>query len=98
MRNYELMIILSSQLDEEARGEFLSKVQDILKKKKGKVDGIDKWGKKKLAYPIKKQTDGFYSLINLTADSAAVKELDRVLSISDEVIRFSIFKKDVRVA
>lgn len=98
MRNYELVLILYSQLDEETVSGVLSKVEDVLKKKKSAVTKIDKWGKRRLAYTIKHENDGIYYLVRFKATTEGVKELDRILSIADEVLRFMIVVDETKVA
>lgn len=60
----------------------------------GKVDSVDDWGKRKLAYEINDLTDGDYTLINFHADPTQIAELDRVLRITDAVVRHMIVRRD----
>ncbi|MDR3128026.1 MAG: 30S ribosomal protein S6 [Bifidobacteriaceae bacterium] len=91
MIKYETMIILDSKLNADKISGFIDKVTKIITKDKGVVDYVDNWGKRTLAYEIKKQVDGNYIVINYTAPTDTSKELDRQLHLDDSVIRFKIF-------
>jgi small subunit ribosomal protein S6 len=84
------MCILNADLDKEATEKTIEKVEDLIKKNKGKVEKVDKWGRRKLAYPIDGHKDGFYTLITFRGDYKTVAELDRVLKLTGEIIRFMI--------
>ncbi|HHY38933.1 MAG TPA: 30S ribosomal protein S6 [Clostridia bacterium] len=90
MKPYELMFIVKPELGDEAVDAIMQRVQDIVKSEGGNVDEIRKWGKRRLAYEIKGYRDGLYILAKFTADPPVVRELDRQLKITDEVIRFMI--------
>ena len=92
MQKYEMLILLRSDLEEEAREAELKTYADIVTTMGGSVDALDKWGVKKPQYPIAFKTDAFYALMTFHADGAAVKELDRVAGISDVVLRRMITK------
>jgi len=87
MKTYEMLYILDSSIADEAKEEFVKKFEDIVTSKGGNVVSVDKWGAKKLAYPINYKTEGYYVLMTLEADGAVVKELDRVAGLSAEVLR-----------
>lgn len=87
MRNYELMVILTPTLGDEDLENLISKIEALLKKQKAKIEKIDKWGKRKLAYPIKQFSEGFYIVITFSAETKSIKELKRVLAITDDVVR-----------
>lgn len=91
---YESVIIFSPQLDEEALESAINRVQDVIKNGEGEVTKVDRWGKRRLAYEIKDFTEGFYLLVEMDAPSSAVQELDRVLRISDDVIRHLIIRSN----
>lgn len=92
MQKYEMLILLRSDMEEEAREAELKKYADIVTTMGGSVEALDKWGVKKTQYPIAFKTDAFYALMTFHADGAAVKELDRVAGISDDVLRRMITK------
>ncbi len=92
MQKYEMLILLKSDLEEEAKEAELKKYAEIVTSMGGSVEATDKWGVKKLAYPIAFKADAFYALMTFVSDGAAVKELDRVAGISSNVLRRMITK------
>ena len=93
MNNYESIIIINSNLEEATIKGTITKITDLVAKH-GKVESTEEWGKKKLAYPIKKQNEGYYVLINFSSDPDFIDELERVYNITDEIIKHIIVKKD----
>ena len=94
MQKYETMYILQSQLEEEKIEELIEKFKSIVEREGGEVSNLDKWGKKKLAYEVKKQKEGFYVLMNYTAPSKACEELERSFRITDGVLRYLIVREE----
>ncbi len=94
MTNYELMYILDSTIDDAAKESFTENVQKIITDASGNVDNVDEWGIRKLAYPIQKKNEGFYVVINFSAEKELPKELDRRLRIADACVRHIIINKD----
>lgn len=94
MKAYELMLILRPNLDDEARAAVLDKVRGVLTAEGGTVDSEEAWGKRRLAYEIAHQEEGDYQVILFHAGTATVAELDRVLRITDQVLRFMIVRRD----
>jgi len=80
-------------IEEEAFEAVVKKFDDLLAANGATVEKTDKWGKKRLAYPIQDLNDGIYVLVTFKADAKAVKELDRVMKITDEILRHMIIKK-----
>ncbi|GMA35789.1 30S ribosomal protein S6 [Demequina litorisediminis] len=74
MRSYEMMVILDPEVDERTVAPSLEKYLNVVTTDKGTVDNVDVWGRRRLAYPIKKKNDGIYVVINFTAESATAKE------------------------
>ena len=93
MNKYEVMFIAKPLEDAEVDpiAEFVS---NLIKKNGGNVEKVDRWGKRHLAYPVKKQADGNYVLINFEADPAVIKEIDRVTKIQDDILKHLIVKID----
>ncbi len=89
---YEMLYLIDSAVAEEARDGMIAKFEDVVKNLGGTVLSTDKWGMKKLAYPINYKSDAFYVLMTFDAEGSAVKELDRVAGITDGVIRRMITK------
>ena len=93
MNNYETIVIINSNLEEATIKATVEKVTDLIAEH-GKVDSTEEWGKKKLAYPIQKQNEGYYVLINFSSNPDFIDELERVYNITDEIIKHIIVKKD----
>lgn len=96
MKAYELLFFVAPSIDEENRSAVMSRIESTITNAKGKVDTVDAWGKRKLAYEINGLTDADYTLIDFHANPADVAELDRVLRITDTVVRHMIVKRTDR--
>ncbi len=94
MRNYELMYIIRPDFDEEKVAEVIEKYNNLIANNGGEVVTADKWGKRRLAYEIKDFHEGIYVLVNFNGVPDTSREIDRVMKISDDVIRFMIINKD----
>lgn len=93
MTKYEVLFIINSALEDEKKEAVIEMVKETISAD-GEVENADVWGNKKLAYPIKKKTEGFYVLITFKAGKDLPKELDRKLRISDDVLRYLIVNKE----
>lgn len=96
MKAYELLFFVAPSIDEEIRTAVMKRIETTIADANGTVDNVDNWGKRKLAYEINGLTDGDYTLIDFHADPADVAELDRVLRITDAVVRHMIVKRTDR--
>lgn len=94
MRKYENIFVAHPSLDEEAVKALIEKFKGVIENGGGTVDNVDFWGKRKLAYEIAKVNEGYYTLINFTANPELPKELDRVFGITDGIIRHIIVKEE----
>ena len=92
MNNYEVMYIIKA-MEEEATEAVISKFEALVANNGGTVEKTDRWGRKRLAYEIKDTMEAYYVLMHFDAPSAAVAELDRVMKITDEILRHMIIKK-----
>ncbi|AEB74699.1 30S ribosomal protein S6 [Clostridium botulinum] len=90
MRNYETLFILQTSLEEEAIKATIEKFKGVIENEGGVVENVDEWGKRKLAYPINKVSEGYYTLINFKANPELPRELERVFRITDGVMRFMV--------
>ena len=90
--NYETIMIINSNLEEATIKATVEKFEALINAN-GKVESTEEWGKKKLAYPIKKQAEGYYVLVNFTSNPEFIDELDRIYNITDEVIKHIVVKK-----
>ena len=89
MAKYETMLITSAALDEEASSALIGKFKSLIEAN-GTIDSIDEWGKRRLAYEIDYEQEGYYVLVNFTAPHEFPAELDRIYKITDGVLRSMI--------
>jgi small subunit ribosomal protein S6 len=94
LRPYEMMIILDPEVDEKTVEPSLDQYLAVVKNDKGTVDKVDIWGRRRLAYPIKKRTDGIYVVVNFTASTETAKELDRQLGLNEVILRTKLLRLD----
>ncbi len=94
MRQYEMMVILDPEIDERTVAPSLDKYLTVISNDNGTVDKVDIWGRRRLAYPIKKKADGIYAVINFTSESATAKELERQLGINEAILRTKLLRPD----
>ncbi len=93
MNKYELLFILDTELDEEARASYIERIKGIIGET-GEIETIDEWGTRKLAYEINKKNEGYYVKINFKSAPETPKELVRVFGISESVLRHLIINQD----
>ncbi len=93
MRNYELVFVARPDLDDNALNDVIQRVSNWITENSGQIDKVEQWGKRRLAYPIRKQNDGFYVLMNLNLMPAFVPQLERNLRYLEQVMRFLIIQK-----
>ena len=93
MNKYETIFIINPNVEEAGIKELIQKFSDLINNA-GKVENVEEMGKRKLAYEIKKNKEGYYVLINFEAQPELIKELERVYRITDEVIKFIVVRKD----
>ena len=93
MRDYELVVIIHPDLDEEAINQALDKIKGWIAKSDGKVEKVDEWGKKRLAYEIQKQNEGIYYLLHLKLEPTSIASLELNLTILEPVMRHVIVAK-----
>ena len=89
--NYEVVYIMDPALGEEAIAAMIEKFKALVETQ-GTVAAIDDWGKRRLAYPINYKTEGYYVLVNYTAEASVPKEIERNLQISDNILRYLTVK------
>ena len=92
MRPYEVMIILNASLEEDALRTQIDRAQEIIRNNGGTPNRVDRWGKRRFAYEVKHQWEGYYVLIEATAEPIAMSELDRALHLADEVVRHKVIR------
>jgi len=94
MRAYETMLVLRSDLEEEAREAIIAKFEGVVAKEGGNVQPTTKLGKRRLAYEINDHREGFYALLNFEANNTTPAELERLLKIDENVLRYLTVVKE----
>jgi small subunit ribosomal protein S6 len=88
------MIILDPNLEERTVQPSLDQFLRVVTGGGGKVDKVDMWGKRRLAYPIEKKSEGFYAIVDVTAEPGTVQELDRQLNLNEAVLRTKVMRPE----
>ncbi len=96
MRQYETVFLISPNLEEEETTKIITQISDIISKEKGKLIQEDRWGKKRLAYPIKKFEEAFYVFFHYEGDSNIPFELEKRFKQTEAILRFLTVKKETR--
>jgi len=94
MRAYELMVIIDPEVDERTVESSLDKFLNVVRTEGGSVDKVDIWGRRRLAYDIKKKSEGIYAVVNFTATPATAAELDRQLGLNETILRTKIIRPE----
>jgi small subunit ribosomal protein S6 len=96
LRAYEVMVILDPEIDERTVGASLDQYLNVVRQDGGSIENVDVWGRRRLAYEINKKPEGIYAVVDLKAEPATVKELDRQLGLNESVLRTKVIRPDVR--
>ncbi len=94
MRHYEIMIILDPIVEERNVQPSLDPFLKVVTTGGGKVDKVDIWGKRRLAYQIEKKPEGIYAVVDLTAEPATVLEMDRQLNLNEGILRTKVMRPE----
>ncbi len=94
MRNYEVVFVLRPDLDEENNAVTIEKFKNIIESHGGEILKLDKWGKRRLAYEVRDFKEGLYVIAQFKAEPEVAAELDRVLKITDQVLRHIIVREN----
>ena len=95
-RHYELLLILDPSLDERTVAPSIDTFLNVVRQGGGSVESVEVWGRRRLAYEVKKNAEGIYAVVQLTAEPATVKELDRQLNLNESVLRTKIIRPTVK--
>jgi small subunit ribosomal protein S6 len=95
MRHYELMVILNPDLEEKTVAPSLDQFLGVIRDGGGSIEKVDIWGRRRLSYEIDKRWEGIYAVVDLVAEPATVKELDRQLNLSESVMRTKVLRPDM---
>ncbi len=93
MNKYELMFIIASSASDEKKEELISKFKSYVEAHKGTVEGVEKIGMKKFAYPINFSNEGYYVIFNILMDPAEVDAMNKLMTITDGIVRQMFVKK-----
>ncbi len=96
LRPYEVMVILDPDLEERTVAPSLDTYLNVVRQDGGTVENVDVWGKRRLAYEINKKSEGIYAVVQLQAEPATVKELDRQLTLNESVVRTKVTRPDIK--
>jgi small subunit ribosomal protein S6 len=94
LKRYEVVAIVKADLVDEGITALIERIQNIITERKGVIAKVEKWGKRRLAYEIDKQKDGFYFLIDFAGDGPIVAEIERNFKIDDRILKFMTVKKE----
>ena len=94
MNKYELAVVVSAMIEDDARTAVVDKCKALVERFGGKIADVEEWGKKKLAYEIQKMTEGYYYFIHFESDGTAISEIDSRVRIMDGVIRYLCVRQD----
>jgi small subunit ribosomal protein S6 len=96
MRHYELMVILDPELEERTVAPSLDRFLNVVRQGGGSVENVNIWGRRKLAYEIRKKSEGIYAVVDMQATPDVAKELDRQLNLNESVLRTKLMRPDAR--
>ncbi|GAB2901016.1 30S ribosomal protein S6 [Neomicrococcus lactis] len=94
MRAYELMVLIDPEVDERTVEPTINKFLEVVTNEGGTVDNVDIWGRRRLAYEIQKKSEAIYVVVNFTAEPTTSAELDRQLSLSEQIMRTKIIRPE----
>ncbi len=96
MRAYEVMVILDPSLEERTVEPSLDKYLNVIRKDGGTVESVEIWGRRRLAYEVKKNAEGIYAIITIAAEPATVKEFDRQINLNESILRTKVIRPGAR--
>ena len=94
MNKYELALVVNAKIEDDARAAVVEKAKEYVTRAGGTITEVEEWGKKKLAYEIKKFNEGTYLLFNFESKPDSIQELERVYRITDDIMKFIVVRKD----
>jgi len=98
VRPYEVMVIFDAGLEEDAIRAVLDRATQVISANGGNAGRVDRWGKRRFAYELHHRWEGYYVLMEITAEPAAIDELDRMFHLADEVVRHKVIRIPEKVA
>lgn len=94
MNKYELAVVVSAKIEDDARAEVIEKVKALITRFGGVVADVDEWGKRRFAYEIQKMKEGYYYFIHFEAESTAPAEIEQRIRIMDNVLRYLCVRQE----
>lgn len=94
MRSYELSVIVSPEVEEEAIEDTVDQIKQFVVAGGSQVTNVDIWGRRRLAYPIRKHAEGYYAVLKARIPQEALPELERNLKLSEDIIRYLLVRLD----
>ncbi len=94
MEKYELAVVISAKVEEDVRNDTLAKCKALIERFGGTIGEVEEWGKKRLAYEIEKQNEGFYYFIRFVAETTVPAEIESRMRVMENVIRYLLVKDD----
>ena len=94
MNKYELAVVVSAKIEDDARAEVIEKVKDLITRVGGNVTDVDEWGKRRFAYEIQKMKEGYYYFIHFESDSTVPAEVEQRIRIMDNVLRYLCVRQE----
>ena len=96
MSKYELAVVVSAKLEDDARAEVIDKVKALVTRFGGNITDVDEWGKKRLAYEIQKMKEAYYYFIHFESETTTPGEIEERIRIMDGVIRYLCVKQEAQ--
>jgi len=98
VRHYELMVILDPDLEERTIAPSLDTFLNVVRNGGGTVEKVDVWGRRRLSFEIDKKVEGIYAVVDLNAEPAVMKELDRQLNLNESILRTKVMRPELRAS
>ena len=92
MNKYELIYVIDTAMEESARNELIARFNGMIEENAGKVEKVEEWGKRRLAYTGNYKNEGYYVLVNFTANPELPREIERVMQINESILRYLTVK------
>ena len=92
MNKYELAVVVSAKIEDDARAAVIEKVKEMITRFGGNVTDVDEWGKRRFAYEIQKMKEGFYYFVHFESDASVPGEIEQRIRIMDNVLRYFMRK------
>ena len=92
MNKYELIYVIDTAMEETARNELIARFNGMIEENGGKVEKVEEWGKRRLAYTVNYKNEGYYVLVNFTANPELPREIERVMQINESILRYLTVK------